>query len=364
MNYIILFINLFVISMKKQYIILKILILLIVSSGCSLDLEELASGKFQHDNQLFLNLEENLYEIDFNQYSGSDIIPFFMTDNLEEWTFTIDSNKTQVTYKRSFDYNQNDLSLFQINDTSKEKIIHSMLSPILNKSLLLDKPMSINSSNLFVFKNYAIDAVFNSRLLPNQLKLIAEYSDEVDDINIFDLIDEIIELLYLETLRSVEIGFNHEQNYLSSIDAWSDEVKPDSLIMKPDDDLSLLEVAMSNLNFIVDAAEENLISKIDQQYVNEVKLAWIEKKTDLYLSLILLFNDFTVKATMPGDVTRHNANTISGDTLIWNFNLSDFTEKDYTINASSRVIYKNRIIICLIIVMLVVVGVVRKKYKN
>jgi hypothetical protein len=67
---------------------------------------------------------------------------------------------------------------------------------------------------------------------------------------------------------------------------------------------------------------------------------------------------------MPGDVTRHNANTISGDTLIWNFNLSDFTEKDYTITASSRVIYKNRIIICLIIVMLVVVGVVRKKYKN
>ena len=150
------------ILMKKQYIILKILILLIVSGGCSLDLEELASGKFQHDNQLLLNLEENLYEIDFSQYSGSDIIPFFMTDNPEEWTFIIDSNKTQVTYKRSFDYNQNDLSLFQINDTSKEKIIHSMLSPILNKSLLLDKPMSINSSNLFIYKNYTIDAVFNS----------------------------------------------------------------------------------------------------------------------------------------------------------------------------------------------------------
>ena len=352
------------ILMKKQYIILKIIILLIVSSGCSLDLEELASGKFQHDNQLLLNLEENLYEIDFSQYSGSDIIPFFMTDNPEEWTFIIDSNKTQVTYKRSFDYNQNDLSLFQINDTSKEKIIHSMLSPILNKNLLLDKPMSINSSNLFVYKNYAIDAVFNSRLLPNQLKLIAEYSDEVDDIDIFDLIDEIIELLYLETLRSVEIGFNHEQNYLSSIDAWSDEVEPDSLIIKPDDDLSLLEVAMNNLNFIVDAAEENLISKIDQQYVNEVKLAWIEKKTDLYLSLILMFNDFTVKATMPGNVTKHNANESSGDTLIWNFNLSDFTEKDYIINISSRVIYKNRIIICLIIVILVIVGIIQRKYKN
>ena len=351
------------ISMKKQYIILKILILLIVSSGCSLDLEELASGKFQHDNQLLLSLEENLYKINFNQYSGSDIIPFFVMGNPDEWTFTIDSNKTQVAYKRSFDYNQNNLSLFQINDTSKEKIIHSMLSPILKKNLLLDKPISINSSNLFVYKNYAIDAVFNSRLLPNQLKLIAEYSDEVDDINILDLIDEIIELLYLETLRSVEIGFNHEQNYLSSIDAWSDEVEPDSLIMKPDDDLSLLEVAMSNLNFIVDAAEENLISKIDQQYVNEVKSAWVEKKTDLYFSLILLFNDFTVKATMPGDVTTHNANTSSGDTLIWSFNLSDFTDKDYTINASSRVIYKNRIIICLIIVMLIVVGFVRKNIK-
>ena len=90
-----------------NYIILKILILLIVSSGCSLDLEELASGKFQHDNQLLLNLEENLYEIDFSQYSGSDIIPFFMTDNPEEWTFIIDSNKTQVAKEKSKQFKQN-----------------------------------------------------------------------------------------------------------------------------------------------------------------------------------------------------------------------------------------------------------------
>ena len=77
-----------------------------------------------------------------------------------------------------------------------------------------------------------------------------------------------------------------------------------------------------------------------------------------------MFNDFTVKATMPGNVTKHNANESSGDTLIWNFNLSDFTEKDYIINARSRIIYKNRMIICSIIALLVIVGIIRKKYKN
>ena len=95
-----------------------------------------------------------------------------------------------------------------------------------------------------------------------------------------------------------------------------------------------------------------------------MKSIWIEKKTDLYFSLILLFNNFTVKATMPGDITAHNADANNSDTLIWSFDLSDFTEKDYVINARSRIIYKNRIIIFSIITLLIIIGIIRRKYKN
>ena len=372
MNYIILFINLFMVTMKKQYIIFKILALLIIAGGCTINLDDLDSDRFKHENQLLLNLHENLYEIDFTQYSESDIIPFFMISNPDDWTLMVDSSKMVVQYKGAFDYSQKSVSPFQINASDQDRVIHSVLFPILDKGGLIESPIAINSSNFFIYKNYSIDAAFNSRLLPNQLKLIAQYSDEIDEIDIFNLIDEIIKLLYLETLRSVEIGFNHEQTYLGSIDAWSDEVEPDTLIMDPEDDLSLIEVAINNLNFIIDAAEENLISKIDPQYVSDVQSMWIEKKTDLYLSLILLFNDFKVEALMPGDVSAHNADESRGDTLVWSFNLSDFIEKDYVIYASSRIVYKNRMIGCLVIAALIILWIfaslylsrIRKKYKR
>jgi hypothetical protein len=351
------------VSMKKQYIIFKILALSIIAGGCTIDLEDLDSDRFKHENHLLVSLQENLYKVDFTQYSESDIIPFFMISNPDDWALVVDSSRMVVQYKGTFDYGQNNVSPFQINASNQERVIHDVLSPILDNGGLLESPIAIIRSNFFIYKKYSIDAAFNSRVLPNQLKLIAQGSDEVDEIDIFDLIDEIIQLLYLETLRSVEIGFNHEQTYLGSIDAWSDDVAPDSLIMDPKDDLSMIEFAINNLSLIIDAAEQNLVSKIDPQYVSDVQAMWIEKKTDLYLSLILLFNDFKVAALMPGNVSAHNASESYGDTLVWNFSLPNFAEKDYIINASSRIVYKNRVIGCLVIAALIILGVIRKKYK-
>jgi len=352
------------VSMKKQYIIFKILVLSIIAGGCTIDLEDLDSDRFKHENHLLMNLQENLYKVDFTQYSESDIIPFFMVSNSDDWTRVIDSSRMVVQYKGAFDYSQSSVSPFQINPSNQNRVIHGVLSSSSDREGLLDEPIAIHSSNFFIYKNYSIDAAFNSRLLPAELKLIAQYSDEVDEINIVDLVDEIIRLLYSETLRSVKIGFNHEQTYLGSIDAWSDEVEPDTLIMDPEDNLSLIEVAINNLNFIIDAAEENLISKIDPQYVSDVQSMWIEKKADLYLSLILLFNDFKVEALMPGNVSTHNADEIRGDTLVWSFNLSDFIGKDYVINASSRIVYKNKVIGCLVIAALMILWIIRKRYKR
>ena len=363
MNYIILFINLFMVTMKKQYIIIKILALLLLAGGCTIDMDDLNPENFKHDNRIFFELQENLYKIDFTQHSKSDMIPFFKIDSPGKWATTSDSS-IMIRNEGVFDYNQSSVSPFHINSSNDQRVIHGIFNSIGDNELLLERPINVSSSNFFIYKKYSLDAVFRSRLLPEQLKLIAEYSDEVGEIDIFDLIDEIIELLYLETLQAVEIGFNHEQNYLGSIEDWSDEVEPDTLIMNQDSDLSLIEIAINNLQFIVDAAEQNLISKIDPIYVDDVKTMWIRKKADLYLSLILLFNDFTVGATMPGDILANNATEVRGDSLLWNFNLSNFTESNFEISASSRVFYKNRLIFSLLFVGLCIAAIIRKRMKN
>ena len=129
-------------------------------------------------------------------------------------------------------------------------------------------------------------------------------------------------------------------------------------------ELSLIEVSMKNLSYILDAAEIHLLSKIDESYINDVKKSWLNKKIHLYSSLILLFNDFTIEAIMPGEIIFHNADIVKEDTLVWNFNLSEFSDENYKIIASSRIVNSNKLIAFIFMILLVAMIVIRKDLKN
>ena len=138
-------------SMKKQYIIFKILVLLIVMGGCTINLEDLDSDRFKHENHLRMNLKENLYKIDFIQHAESDIIPFFMISDPSDWNLVVDSSKMVVQYKGVFDYSQSSMSPFQINASNQDRVIHGVLSSSSDRAGLLEEPIAIHSSNFFVY---------------------------------------------------------------------------------------------------------------------------------------------------------------------------------------------------------------------
>ena len=121
---------------------------------------------------------------------------------------------------------------------------------------------------------------------------------------------------------------------------------------------------MKNLSYIIDAAEINLLSKIDESYIEDVKKSWLNKKMKLYSSLVLLFNNFTIQAIMPGEIIFHNAETVKGDTLIWNFNLSEFSDENYEIIASSRIVHSNRLIAFIFMVLLIAMTIIKKRFKK
>ena len=64
---------------------------------------------------------------------------------------------------------------------------------------------------------------------------------------------------------------------------------------------------------------------------------------ELRITTGLQDDKFNFRLTMPGLVTRSNANTVEGDTLKWEFKLGDFAGDDYIMEAVS-VIYKTKAI--------------------
>ena len=67
---------------------------------------------------------------------------------------------------------------------------------------------------------------------------------------------------------------------------------------------------------------------------------------------------------MPGEIISHNADIIKEDTLVWNFNLSEFSDENYKIIASSRIVNSNKLIAFIFMILLVAMIVIRKRFKK
>ena len=67
---------------------------------------------------------------------------------------------------------------------------------------------------------------------------------------------------------------------------------------------------------------------------------------------------------MPGEIIFHNADIVKEDTLVWNFNLSEFSDEHYEIIASSRIVNSNKLIAFIFMILLVAMIVIRKRFKK
>lgn len=347
----------------RKYTKMTILVLVILIGGCTIDMDEVNYDNFDHKNKLFFDLNENSYSINYIQLSKSDTIPFFKS--LTNTKNKVSSEGIVVEYQQQFNYNDN-IDPFVIDAKNTNRAIHNIFNKNGNDISIIKQPINATKSNLIFLNNYDLRIVFKSLLIPNKIKSIITSDEQINENDLIELMDQIIKMMYLETVQNVNIGFNHEQSYLSSIDDWSKDVDfdPKKIIIFDESDLSLIEVSMKNLSYIIDAAEINLLSKIDESYIEDVKKSWLNKKMKLYSSLVLLFNNFTIQAIMPGEIIFHNAETVKGDTLIWNFNLSEFSDENYEIIASSRIVHSNRLIAFIFMVLLLAVIIIKKRFKK
>ena len=81
--------------------------------------------------------------------------------------------------------------------------------------------------------------------------------------------------------------------------------------------------------------------EISSEFYNVLNKAMYPYEEELRITTGLQDDKFHFHLTMPGLVTRSNADTISGDTLKWTFELGDFAGDDYIMEAVS-VIYKTK----------------------
>ena len=345
---------------KKKYLIASLLIL----AGCSLE------------HNILINMKDNEYIVDYIQSRDLDLIPFLHPSDFNQW-ITVDSSEITLHYNRAFDYGDTFPSLFTINniDEGNSVIDNSMYPSMKQKEIILIEPYQISTNNYFILKNYKFEGTFKGRRVKNNYdKLINYYSGFMDDAKLIidendiseenyesmdAIFNQLIGFLYIESINNSNIEFNQKAIYLNALKKWNEKTELFALI-----NTNKVGIDGEKLKKILNAAEQYLYEVIDDSYIYEIKEIWRNLELEIYTTLFLLFNDFYIKVNMPNHSTylHHNADSVYANTLLWNVDIDKFINGNFRIFAKSRIFYKTRFGLLLILLLIVSIFIVKNKY--
>ena len=328
--------------MKIKYKITGIIYL-----TCIFTFYSCALSDFEHENNLILNLSDREYSVEYIQFLDSDLVPFFYPEKISSWETVRQPNESKFHLRKYLSYSETLPSTFRIHEASLDSISDKeIFYSLVNNEIVMKKPITVSSSNYFVMKNFVIEGTFSGRNIPEALNpLINDDDEDIDKIE--DIINQLIGFMYIETINNSDIEFNQKHIFLNSVKNYSNELEYD---------VSLFDLDMSTLNEIISIAEQHLMSIIDEKNRQSVVDTWSSIKSDLMVSMLLIFNDFKIKAYLPGSISSSNADLSDGDTLTWSIDINDINGKDYQIQAASRIIHKDRMFILALGAILSILG--------
>ena len=123
-----------------------------------------------------------------------------------------------------------------------------------------------------------------------------------------------------------------------------------------DYEISPFDLDMNTLSKIISIAEKHLIAIIDEKNKQNVIDAWNSITSDLMVSMLLIFNDFSIEVYLPGELSSSNADSNNNDTLRWDIDINDINGNDYDIKASSRIIHKDRMFLLALTIIISILG--------
>jgi hypothetical protein len=85
---------------------------------------------------------------------------------------------------------------------------------------------------------------------------------------------------------------------------------------------------------------------------------------ELEITLALIDDQFDFRLVLPGMLEHSNADTLSGDTLFWSFNLKNFSDENFIMEARSSIDYPGRQKAGLFILFIFIIGLIGFRRKT
>ena len=208
-------------------------------------------------------------------------------------------------------------------------------------------PISVKLNKGVFSDTYILHQLFEGRQVaakyPTLAQALLEPSDESRQINVFT---EVMLYCIKESINNPEMQFDVKDLLKERIINHFNGV-----FYKAGEDGNLKDISQDNKNGNIIGFPEKFIRSNFKPFDEILPLGFIDSSLIGMLPCIneanttINLNDDTFKliSTLPGRVFMSNADSVYNDTLLWSFDLKDFTNDSYTIEAASIIYYPKKI---------------------
>ena len=230
----------------------------------------------------------------------------------------IEAESYDYTAHRIFMRNENFPETFFIGDS------------IFSESLM-KHPIAVKHSNWFFWETYRFKAQFKERSVKSKYPLIAQLITSHDDPP-GHWLHEGISYLLSETLNQTPLEWNTRPIIEAELNNWIEndlQTVNDSILFEDLDYYKNL-----GLDIIMQPSPPHLYPIMDSIFKS--------LEDELKITLDLDGDNFNFQLILPGILEATNADTLTGDTLLWSFDLINFMNKDYVMTAESTIDHPKR----------------------
>ncbi len=198
-------------------------------------------------------------------------------------------------------------------------------------------PLSIEIKNRWISTLYITRYIFKGREIYRKYPRLGETLEKTASSDSIEWTTEALVFIVSSALNDMKKNPKNEltsfliERMTTHVRNYTERVKSKKLVIELSD------------------KRAEFLRKLFNPFKNDVKSSFYENLDDamfpyeeeLRITTGLQDDRFSFHLTLPGLVTRSNADTLSGDTLKWTFELGDFAGDDYIMEAIS-VVYKTK----------------------
>ena len=196
---------------------------------------------------------------------------------------------------------------------------------------LLKHPIKVKHYNWFFMETFSFDAEIGRRNVSNNYPLVGQFILDTE-YPPNGWLKEALMYLLTETLNQADIEWNTRPIITAELQDWK---KNDLMTVS---DSTLLEEIYYYKNMGLDI----IMQPASPHLYNEMDSIFKTLEDELTITLDLIDDNFSFQLILPGILKYTNADSSAGDTLFWYFDLQDYMNEEFVMQANSKINYPSR----------------------